>query len=71
MRKKQRMPFIVGNGLLILIPSALYLAMRASRGEFDSVFYGVQAVELLAGAVNLALMSLNIRDRFRLTGRLT
>jgi hypothetical protein len=70
-RKKRRMPFIAGNGLLILIPVALYLARLASRGEFDGLFYGVQAVELIAGAVNLTLMSLNIRDGFRLTGRLS
>ena len=69
LRKKRRMPFIAGNGLLILIPSALYLSILAGRGEFDGVFYGVQAVELLAGAVNITLMSLNIRDGLRVTGR--
>ncbi len=68
--KKRRMPFIAGNGLLILIPCALYLAMLASRGEFGNMFYAVQAVELVAGAVNLALMALNIRDGLRLTARL-
>jgi hypothetical protein len=66
-RKKLRMPLIAANGLLILIPAALYLAVLAARGEFDSVFYGVQAVELVAGAANLALMSLNIRDGLHLT----
>jgi len=30
----------------------------------------VQAVELVAGAINLTLMFLNIRDGLRLTGRL-
>ena len=70
-RKKRRMPFIAGNGVLILIPAALYLATLASRGEFGSLFYGVQAIELIAGAVNLTLMLLNIRDGLRLTGRLT
>lgn len=69
-RKKLRMPFIAGNGLLVLIPAALYLATLASRGEFGGLFYVVQAVELVAGAVNLVLMSLNIRDGFRLTSRL-
>ncbi len=67
--KKRRMPFIAGNGLLILIPCALYLAMLASRGQFGASFYTVQAVELLAGAVNLTLMSLNIRDGLLLTTR--
>jgi hypothetical protein len=70
LRKKLRMPFIAGNGLLILIPSALYLAMLASRGEFGGAFYAVQAVELVAGGANLVLMALNIRDGLRVTGRL-
>jgi hypothetical protein len=65
--KKWRMPFIAGNGILILIPSALYLSMLASRGEFGRPFFGVQAIELVAGAVNLVLMALNIRDGLRLT----
>ena len=70
MSKKRRMPFIAGNGLVILIPAGLYLAMLASHGEFGILFYGIQALELVAGAVNLTLMSLNIRDGLRLTGRL-
>jgi hypothetical protein len=69
-RKKRRMPFIAGNGLLVLIPAALYLATLASRGEFGGLFYGVQAIELVAGAINLVLMSLNIRDGLRLAGHL-
>ena len=68
--KKFRMRFIAANGLLILMPAAFYLASLASRGEFGGLFYGVQAVEIVAGAVNLALMLLNIRDGLRLTGRL-
>lgn len=67
--KKRRMQFIAGNGLLILIPAALYLAMLASRAEFGNLFYAVQAIELVAGAANLTLMSLNIRDGLRLAGR--
>jgi hypothetical protein len=68
--KKRRMPFIAGNGLFILIPCALYLAALASRGDFGYLFYAVQAIELVAGAVNLTLMSLNIRDGLQLTARL-
>jgi len=68
--KKRRMPVIAGNGLLVLIPSALYLARLAAHGEFGGVFYVVQGIELVAGALNLMLMSLNIRDGLRLTGRL-
>ncbi len=67
--KKRRMPFLAGNGLLILIPAAFYLASLASRGDFGTNFYIVQAIELIAGAVNITLMMLNVRDGFRLTGR--
>jgi hypothetical protein len=69
-RKARRMPLIAANGLLILVPAALYLAVLATRGEFGSVFYVVQAIELVAGGANLALMALNIRDGLRLAGRL-
>jgi hypothetical protein len=69
-RKKRRMPFIAANGILILIPAALYLAALATRREFDGLFYAVQALELTAGAVNLVLMSLNVRDGLALTGRI-
>lgn len=68
--KKRRMPFIAANGLLVLIPCALVLNHWASAGEFDASFYAVQAVELVAGATNLALMGLNIRDGMRLSGHL-
>ena len=67
--KRHRMPVIAANGLLILIPAALFLAFKAQHGSFDTAFYAVQAVELLAGAVNLALLGLNMRDGFRMAGR--
>ncbi len=69
-RKLKRMPFIAANGILVLIPSALLLAHKAAAGEFDDLFRAVQAVELAAGAVNIALLGLNMRDGLRLTGRL-
>jgi hypothetical protein len=68
--KLKRMPFIAANGLLILIPAALFLAHKAKAGEFDTIFYTVQGIELFAGAVNLALLALNMRDGLRMTGRL-
>lgn len=68
--KKKRMPFIALNGLFLLAPSAVFLAMKANAGEFDTTFYVVQGVELLAGATNLTLMGLNIRDGLCLTGRI-
>lgn len=68
--KLKRMPLIAANGLLVLIPCALFLSSKARAGEFDTAFYGVQALELIAGAVNLFLLGLNMRDGFRMTGRL-
>lgn len=60
--KKKRMPFIALNGLLVLLPCAFYLCYRANLGQFDGVFYGIQAVELVAGFVNLVLMGLSMKD---------
>ncbi|WP_454198748.1 hypothetical protein [Nocardia sp. Marseille-Q1738] len=67
--KRGRMPFIAANGLLILIPCAISLDILASHADFGVAFYCVQTLELIAGAVNITLMSLNIRDGLRLTGR--
>lgn len=67
--KKKRMPFIAANGLLVLLPSAIFLNRLSSAGAFEATFYVVQGVELLAGAVNLTLMGLNIRDGMKMTGR--
>jgi len=66
--KLKRMPFIAANGVLILIPSALYLAFKARAGEFDARFDAVQALELAAGATNIALLGLNMRDGLRMKG---
>lgn len=68
--KKRRMPIIALNGLLVLVPSAFFLADRASAGVFDTWFYGIQVLELVAGAINLSLMGLNIRDGLVVSGRL-
>ncbi|WP_341769873.1 FAD-binding oxidoreductase [Agrobacterium pusense] len=65
--KLKRMPFIAANGLLILIPAALFLASKARAGEFDTMFYVVQVLELIAGATNLSLLALQMRDGMRLT----
>jgi hypothetical protein len=68
--KVKRMPFIAANGVLVLIPAALFLAYKASHAEYDSVFYAVQALELAAGASNITLLGLNMRDGLRMQGRL-
>jgi hypothetical protein len=68
--KLKRMPFIAANGMLVLIPAALFLASKARAGDFDTAFYAGQALELLAGATNITLLGLNMRDGLRLKGRL-
>lgn len=66
--KFRRMPFIAANGVVILIPSALFLAFKAHAAEFDSKFYLVQTLELLAGATNIALLGMNMRDGLKMKG---
>lgn len=65
--KKRRMPFIGANGVVVLAPSAIALAVLSARGDFGSWFLAIQAVELIAGLVNLTLIALNMRDGFALT----
>jgi hypothetical protein len=65
-RKRRRMAFIAANGLLILVPSALFLSLKAQAGELVGDFFAVQALELIAGAANLLLLALNLRDGLRL-----
>ncbi|MDA9501294.1 hypothetical protein [Bradyrhizobium sp. CCBAU 11357] len=67
--KIKRMPFIAGNGILVLIPAALFLASKAKAAEFDTTFYAVQTLELVAGAMNIGLLGLNMRDGFKMKGR--
>lgn len=61
-KKIKRMPLIAANGIVVLIPSALFLASKARAAEFDTSFYVVQAIELVAGSANIALLALNMRD---------
>ena len=68
--KIRRMPLIAANGILILIPSGLFLASKASGGEFDAGFYVAQTLELAAGAANITLLGLNMRDGLKMKGRL-
>ena len=68
-RKAKRMKFIAANGVLILLPSAFFLASKAQSGAFDAVFYSVQTLEVIAGAINITLLSLNMRDGLTLRQR--
>ena len=69
-RKQKRMTIIGANGLLVMIPAALFLNGKAAAGEFDAAFYAVQAVELIVGVVQLTLMGMNFRDGLKLAGKL-
>lgn len=64
--KIRRMRLVAGNGFLILVPAALFLAHKAANAEFDGIFHIVQALELVAGAMNIVLLSLNMRDGMRM-----
>jgi hypothetical protein len=66
-RKKKRMPFIAINGVFILIPAAIFLNQWATEGNWNTQFYVLQAAELIAGAVNLVLMAMNIIDGKKIT----
>lgn len=68
--KLNRMRIVAANGLVVLVPAALFLAWKAGSGRLDAAFYAVQALELAAGATNIALLGLSMRDGLRLTGRL-
>lgn len=65
--KKMRMKLLAANGLLVMLPSAAFLYFRAAAGQFDALFYGVQAIEIVGGCAQLALLGLNLRDGFKLT----
>ncbi|MCE8533435.1 hypothetical protein KBY24_08565 [Ruegeria pomeroyi] len=67
--KSRRMKLIAANGLLILLPSAVFLAIRANAGQFDTLFYVVQTLELLAAATNITLLTLNLRAGLALRRR--
>lgn len=67
--KLRRMPIVAANGMLVLVPCAITLAVLSARGDFGPTFQAVQALELVAGPVNLALIGLNIRDGLRLASR--
>lgn len=69
--KAKRMRIVAANGLVVLVPAALFLANRAEAGAFDGLFTAVQAIELLAGAINLTLLTLNLRDGLAMARRRT
>ncbi len=60
--KGRRMRLIAANGLLVLVPCALVLAWLAGQSASGPLFYGAQALELVAGAGNLVLLGRNLRE---------
>jgi len=68
--KIKRMRLIAANGILVLIPSALYLASKANASEFDAAFYTIQTIELVAGAINITMLGFNLQDGLRMKGRI-
>ena len=69
--KRRRMPAIALNGLLVLLPCAIFLQARAAAGEFDGWFTAAQGLELAAGALNIALLARSLRDGHALAQRRT
>ena len=67
--KARRMRIIAANGLLILVPTALFLSWNAQAGTLDTAFYSVQVIELVSGTLNLILLGQSFRDGLRLRGR--
>lgn len=67
--KKKRMTAIGVIGLTILVPCAVVLQRLSATGDFSTAFYVIQAIELVAGATNITLMGLNVRDGRSLAGR--
>ena len=67
--KLRRMKLAAANGLLVLVPSAVFPAVKARAEEFDGWFSTVQTVELVAGAANIALLALNMRAGMAMRSR--
>lgn len=68
-RKMKRMRLSAALGILVLVPSAIVLERLATSGQFSQTFYVVQGLELLAGATNVVLIGLNLRDGLSLSRR--
>lgn len=61
-RKKTRMKRIAANGLLIMLPAAVFLSFKASAGEFDAIFYIVQILEIAGGFLQFSMLKRNFAD---------
>ena len=68
-RKQRRMQMVAALGLVMLVPCAVALNYLAGSATADSLAGVLEITELLAGAVNLALLALNFRDGRGMTRR--
>jgi hypothetical protein len=67
--KRKRMRFVFVNGIT-LITLACFLYYRSHYQTIDDIFLTAQITEFALGLTNMALIGLNIRSGFRLSGRL-
>ncbi|TPW31778.1 hypothetical protein FJU08_08540 [Martelella alba] len=64
-----RMRLIAANGVLILLPAAIYLDHKAEAQQFDLAFVTVQFLEIAAGLIQLTLLTANMRAGLRLAAK--
>ncbi|QUM77156.1 hypothetical protein HWV00_13440 [Moritella sp. 24] len=64
--KQTRMKIAAINGIFVLLPAAVILARWSEQGQFDTLYWTVQGIEIITGLVNLTMIGLNIRDGIRL-----
>jgi hypothetical protein len=69
-RKRRLLRVMGANAALVLVPSALTLWWLSRDGTLEPSFYVVQALELVAGIVNVTLLLVNVRAGLKLAGRL-
>ncbi len=70
LEKQKRGPRAFMTTLLVLLPTTGVLWWRSSAGQFDTLFYVLQGVELAALTFCMVQIGLNIRDGLALSGRI-
>jgi hypothetical protein len=68
-RKRRILRIMGANAALVLVPCALTLFWLSRDGSLGVTFYAVQAIELVAGAVNVTLLLMNVHAGLKLAGR--
>lgn len=64
--KKKRMLWILLICIAILFPAAYTLSAMAQKGEFDLLYFLIQAFEYVFDFITLTLLGLNFRDGVQL-----